>query len=238
MNTRSASGEIFMLLFKLTLGSIMNLLIFGLLLFLPAGTLHWWRAWVFIGVIQAAYLAMAIWVFPKRPDLLDERFKPPIQKGQPLADQIILLLFIAAYCGLVIFISLDVFRLHWMGAPGPVMSSLGLIFVVDGLALLFLCFKENAFAAPVVRHQVERSHTVVDTGAYGMVRHPMYAGAALLMLGMSLWLESYAAAALSIVPIALLAVRIEIEERFLLKKLRGYDAYRERVRYRLIPFVW
>jgi len=227
-----------MLIFKLALGSIMNLVIFGLLLFGPAGTLEWRRAWVFIGVIQAAYLAMAIWIFPKRPDLLDERFKAPIQEGQPVADKIILLLFIAAFFGLVVFIPLDVFRLHRMGAPGTVVSSMGLIFVVDGMALFFLCFKENAFAAPVVRHQVERSHTVVDTGPYGTVRHPMYAGAALLMVGMALWLESYAAAVLSIVPIGLLAIRILIEERFLLENLRGYGAYRKRVRYRLIPFVW
>jgi len=227
-----------MLIYKLVLGSVMNLVIFGLLLFLPAWTLHWGRAWVFIGVVQAGYLAMAIWVFPKRPDLLNERFKPPIQKGQPLADQIILLMFIVAYCGLVVFVPLDVFRLHWLGAPGPVVSSVGLIFVVDGMALMFLCFKENSFAAPVVRHQVERSHTVIDSGTYGVVRHPMYAGAVLLMVGMTLWLESYAAAALSLLPIGLLAIRILIEEKFLLEKLRGYDAYRERVRYRLIPFVW
>ena len=226
-----------MLIYKLVLGSVMNLVIFGLLLFLPAWTLHWGRAWVFIGVVQAGYLAMAIWVFPKRPDLLNERFKPPIQKGQPLADQIILLMFIVAYCGLVVFVPLDVFRLHWLGAPGPVVSSVGLIFVVDGMALMFLCFKENSFAAPVVRHQVERSHTVIDSGTYGVVRHPMYAGAVLLMVGMTLWLESYAAAALSLLPIGLLAIRILIEERFLLENLRGYDAYRERVRYRLVPFV-
>ena len=227
-----------MLIFKLTLGSIVNLVIFGLLLFLPAGTLKWGRAWVFIGVIQAAYLAMAIWVFPKRPDLLDERFKPPIQKGQPMADQIILLLFVATFCGLVAFIPLDVFRLHWMGIPGPTMASVGLILVADGVAMLFFCFKENAFAAPVVRHQEERQHKVVDTGTYRVVRHPMYAGAVLLMVGMTLWLESYAALALALVPIGLLAVRIRIEEKFLMDNLKGYDAYRERVRYRLIPFVW
>jgi len=227
-----------MLIFKLTLGLLSNLVIFGLLLFLPAGTLEWWRAWVFIGVMLGVYLAMAIWVFPKQQDLLNERFKPPIQKGQPLADQIILLLFIAVFCGLVAFIPLDVFRLHWMGAPGPVVSSLGLVLVLGGMAMLYLCFKENAFAALVVRHQEERNHTVVDTGTYAVVRHPMYAGAVLLMLGMTLWLESYAAAVLSLVPIGLLAVRVQIEERFLLEKLKGYDAYRERVRYRLIPFVW
>ena len=149
-------------------------MIFGLLLFLPAGTLDWWRAWVFIGVIQGVYLAMAIWIFPQRPGLLDERFKPPIQKGQPLADRIILLLFIAAYCGLVVFIPVDVFRLRWMDAPGPAVSSLGLVLVLAGMAMIYLCFKDNAFAAPVVRFQEERNHMVVDTGTYGVVRHPMY----------------------------------------------------------------
>ena len=77
---------------------------------------------------------------------------------------------------------------------------------LSNFTLVFLCLKQNAFAAPVVRHQVERSHTVIDRGVYGVVRHPMYAGAALLMVGMALWLESYAAAVLSIFPIALLAV--------------------------------
>jgi protein-S-isoprenylcysteine O-methyltransferase Ste14 len=227
-----------MLIFKLTLGLLSNLVIFGLLLFLPAGTMEWGHAWVFIGVMMGVYLALAIWVFPKQPDLLNERFKPPIQKGQPMADRIILLLFLTMFCGLVAFIPLDVFRLHWLGAPGPTVSSLGLFLVMDGMAMLYCCFKENAFAALVVRHQQERKHTIVDTGLYAFVRHPMYAGAVLLMVGMTLWLESYAAAVLSLVPIGLLAMRVQIEERFLLENLKGYDAYRERVRYRLIPFVW
>ena len=96
----------------------------------------------------------------------------------------------------------------------------------------------NAFATTVVRHQVERGHTVVDRGVYGVVRHPMYAGAVLLLVGMPLWLESYAAALLAGVPIATLAVRILFEEQFLRRELQGYDAYAERVRYRLIPFLW
>jgi protein-S-isoprenylcysteine O-methyltransferase Ste14 len=90
----------------------------------------------------------------------------------------------------------------------------------------------------VVRHQDERHQTVVDTGVYGTVRHPMYAGTVPLLVGMSLWLESYAAALLATVPIALLAVRTLVEERFLKRELKGYDAYAERVRYRLIPFLW
>ena len=90
----------------------------------------------------------------------------------------------------------------------------------------------------MVRHQEERHQTVIDTGVYSIVRHPMYAGSALLMVGLPLWLESYAAAALAIVPIALTAVRILFEERFLKRELKGYEDYTKRVKYRLIPFIW
>ncbi len=87
-------------------------------------------------------------------------------------------------------------------------------------------------------YQRERGQTVIDTGVYAVVRHPMYAAGILLMIGAPLWLESYAAALLASVPVALLIVRIRIEERFLRRELEGYDAYTRRVRYRLIPFVW
>ena len=97
--------------------------------------------------------------------------------------------------------------------------------------------RANAFAAPVVKHQEERHQTVVDTGVYGAVRHPMYAGAVLMIIGMALWLESNAAALLASAPIGILVLRILAEEQFLRKELQGYDAYTKRVRYRLIPFL-
>jgi protein-S-isoprenylcysteine O-methyltransferase Ste14 len=90
----------------------------------------------------------------------------------------------------------------------------------------------------VVKHQAERHQTVIDTGVYSIVRHPMYAGAVLLMIGMPLWLESYAATLFAIVPIILLAVRVVFEEQFLRQELSGYDAYTERIRYKLLPYVW
>ncbi len=93
-------------------------------------------------------------------------------------------------------------------------------------------------AAPVVKHQEARQHTVIDSGVYGVVRHPMYTGAVPLLVGMPLWLESYAAAIRASVPIGTLVVRILVEEQFLRRELAGYDAYRERVRYRLISCVW
>jgi protein-S-isoprenylcysteine O-methyltransferase Ste14 len=125
-----------------------------------------------------------------------------------------------------------------LSKPGPLVSSLGLAIFVAGLWMMSQALKENAFAAPVVKLQEERHQAVVDTGVYGMVRHPMYAGGVPFMLGMPLWLESYAATLLALVPVALLAVRILVEEKFLRKELAGYEAYTKKVRYRLIPGVW
>jgi len=226
-----------MFIFKLIVGIIMNIAIFGGLLLLPAGTVAWWRAWLFIGVVFVATVATVVSLSGNK-DLLNERFKPPIQQGQPLADKIILLLLLATFCGLLVFIPLDVFRFHLMNKPGAVVSSLGLVLVVAGWSIMTLALRENAFAAPVVKHQAERQHTVIDSGVYGVVRHPMYAGAVPLLVGLSLWLESYAAALLASVPIGTLAVRILVEEQFLRRELKGYDAYTEKVRYRLIPFLW
>src|SRR5262249_35857943 len=117
-------------------------------------------------------------------------------------------------------------------------SSLGLVLVIAGWVIISLVFKENNFAAPVVRHQAEREHRVVDTGVYAIVRHPMYAGIGLYSIGMAFWLYSYAAAIVALVPLAILAVRIVFEERFLVRSLPGYTEYAQKVRYRLVPYIW
>jgi protein-S-isoprenylcysteine O-methyltransferase Ste14 len=223
---------------KLVIGVILNVAIFGVLLFLPAGTLDWWRAWVFLGLVLVLAVASTVSLFRANQELLEERFKPPIQKGQPLADKIIVMLVIAEFLGLIAFIPLDVFRFHLMARPGTLVSSLGLALFVAGWWIMTLAMRENAFAAPVVRHQEERHQTVIDSGVYGVVRHPMYAGAIPLLVGMSLWLESYAAAMLAGIAIVTLVLRILIEEQFLRRELAGYDAYTERVRYRLVPYLW
>jgi protein-S-isoprenylcysteine O-methyltransferase Ste14 len=177
-------------------------------------------------------------VFPGREDLLNERYKSPIQKAQPIADKIIMIVFLATFVGSIIFIPLDVFRFHLIGKPGSLVSSFGLILFVAGWSIIALSLKENAFAAPVVKHQVERHQRVIDTGLYSLVRHPMYAGFVPLILGMCLWLESYAAAMLALIPIGTTAIRVLFEEQFLRRELSGYDAYTERVQYRMIPFLW
>jgi protein-S-isoprenylcysteine O-methyltransferase Ste14 len=223
---------------KLIFGIIIAILCFTLPLFLPAGTLDWPRAWIFIAVVFVASVWSTAVVYRASPGLLRERFKPPVQKGQPLADKILVSLLLVGFFGLMIFIRLDVVRLHLLPKPGPVASALGLVLFILGWWLMTLALRENAFAAPVVKYQEERQHKVIDTGVYSVVRHPMYSGAVLLIIGMPLWLESYAAVIFAALPIAVLAARILIEERFLKRELQGYEEYTKRVRYRLVPLVW
>jgi len=221
-----------------TFAVVFNLVFYGSMLFVPAGTLDWPRAWVFLGVLLVAILVTIAILFPGHQELMDERFKPPIQKGQPLADKFLTLAFLAGYVASVMFVPMDRFRLHSMPPPGAVVSSLGLVLFLAGWTMLVLAMRENTFAAPVVKHQKERGQHVIDSGVYAIVRHPMYTGGALLMLGLPLFLESYAATLVACVPIALIVARIFVEEPFLERELAGYAEYEKRVRYRLVPFLW
>jgi len=227
-----------MLVLKLIRSIVIQIALFGCLLFLPAGTFAWWRAWLFIGILFVGSVASAAGLFPGREGLLRERLKSPIQKGQPLADKIILMLFLISFYGLILFIPLDVFRFHLIATPGVFVSSLGIFLFLAGWWIAYFALSKNVFAAPVVKLQEERAQKVVDTGVYGVVRHPMYAGGILFIVGIPLWLESYAGALLTLVPVATLVLRILFEERFLTRKLKDYEAYMKKVRYRLIPFLW
>ena len=222
---------------KLIYSVVAQIALFGLLLLVPAGRWEWPRAWIYMGCMVAGTVATMIYL---RNDeaLINERLKGPIQKGQPLADRIVLGVFLATFAGLVIFIPLDVFRFHLMREPGPLVSIAGLILFAAGWWVIALALHENAFAAPVIKYQKERGQRVIDSGVYAKVRHPMYSGFIPFIVGTCLWLGSNAAALLSIVPIAVIAARIVIEERFLRRELEGYAAYVERTPYRLIPFVW
>jgi protein-S-isoprenylcysteine O-methyltransferase Ste14 len=223
---------------KLILAIVWNVLCFGGTLFWGAHTFHWWRAWVFVGVVVVATVATMVGVLRDRPELMRERFKGLIQRGQPWIDRLVVLVFAFSFGVLFWLIPTDVFELHTFPKPGVLVSSLGLAMYIAGWWIIALTFQANAFAIPVIKHQKERGHVVVDSGVYAAVRHPMYVGVILMMFGMPLWLESYAGALWAMVPTAALATRILVEERFLRRELTGYEAYTERVRYRLLPFIW
>lgn len=216
---------------------VVNCGLFAAALFPPAGTWHWLRGWVFVGTVFVASVA-SIFGLIGHEDLLKERMKGPIQKGQPLADKVLTPIFVASFYGLIAFASADAGRWHLLPRPPGVVSIFGLVVFVAAWGLVYLALKENAFAAPVVRHQEERGQSLVDTGIYGVVRHPMYAGAVPLFFGLPLWLGSYAGVLAGLIPTALLVGRLFIEERMLRKEIEGYDDYAHRVPFRLIPHVW
>ena len=223
---------------KLIAGIVFNVAFYALLLFVPAGTLHWWRAWVFLAV-TVVVMAVAIFsIWPDSADLFSQRAKGIIQKGQPLWDRVLVLLLVVSYVGQIVLIPLDLFRFHLLPKPSDLVSLFGLALYVAGWWIMTLAMKANPFAVTVVRLQEERHQRVIDTSLYAIVRHPMYSGFAPMAIGPALWLQSYAAALPAVIPIAVLAVRSVFEERFLKRELKGYEAYTEKVRNRLIPFVW
>jgi protein-S-isoprenylcysteine O-methyltransferase Ste14 len=221
---------------KLVGGVILPVVIFGGLLFLFAWTLDWPRAWIFTGVVAALSIWTMIRVFAHSPQLLDERYKPAIQRGQPLADQIITPLIGISFFALIAFIPRDVFHYAMLGHPSNAVAALGLALFVAGWMLTTWAFRVNAYAAPVVKRP-DGQH-VIDTGPYAVVRHPMYSAALLLFAGMPLWLGSYAGAVAALVPAATLVARILIEERTLRRDLPGYVDYARRVRWRIVPWLW
>jgi protein-S-isoprenylcysteine O-methyltransferase Ste14 len=223
---------------RLVASSLASTAVYGLLLFLPAWTLRWPRAWELLTAVFAGMVVSGFWAFGKSQGLLEERRAPPFQPGQPAADKLLVVAFLLVFPAYLIFIALDVFRFHLLPVPAPLVSALGFVLVFAGWLVISLAFRANAFAATIVKHQSERGQTVVDGGPYGVVRHPIYAGVIPLIVGAALWLQSYAAALSAIVPIALLVLRILVEEDFLRRRLPGYDAYAQRVRHRLIPRIW
>lgn len=223
---------------KLIVSALSNAAIYALPLFLVSWNWRWWRAWVVVGIGLLGTVASLLSLSRAGTGLLEERMKPPFQKGQPMTDKIVLILLFVTFFAVLIFVPLDVFRLHLLGRPGTAVSSLGLAMFLVGWWLAHRSLRENAFAAPVVKHQEERRHSVVDTGVYSVVRHPMYLGGVILVIGLPLWLETYSGTLLATVPIAALIARIQIEEGFLRRELDGYEAYTQKVRFRLIPYVW
>jgi protein-S-isoprenylcysteine O-methyltransferase Ste14 len=208
-------------------------------LFVAAGTLAWRRAWLLLAVLLVVRLASAVVVFRVNPALLRERATVLLHHAQPWSDRLILLAHMGtSFVGLPAVAALDAFRWHVLPGPPLPLAGAGLGMFALGWVIIGLALRANAFAVTVVRLQGERQHAVADTGVYGVVRHPMYAGSPLVNVGLALWLGSYAAALLAVIPLGLLVLRIGLEERMLRRELPGYREYAARVPYRLLPGIW
>lgn len=213
-------------------------MLFAVLLFVPAPTLHWRAAQVLLAVLLVTRVLGTFAAYRVNPALLAERTGVPIRRGQPMLDRVLVASYMASFAALVAFCSADVWHLRLLPPPPFAVRLAGLVLFVFGWWVAGLVLKHNAFAVTTVRHQAERGHHVVDTGVYRVVRHPLYASMIPVMVGMGLWLGSTAGALLAVVPMGILAARIVLEERFLRRTLSGYDDYAARVRWRLIPGVW
>jgi protein-S-isoprenylcysteine O-methyltransferase Ste14 len=213
--------------------------LFAALLFIPAGTVHWPAAWILLATLLAVRGASGLLLWRVRRDLLLARTTIPLpKKDQPLADQILLPLFMATFATLPAISAADVWHWHLFASPPLWLRVIGLIAFLAGWWPGHLALRENTFALTVVRYQSERNHEVIETGAYSVVRHPIYAGMLLVMPGLCIWLGSIAGVLASVVPLLLLVIRITVEERVLRSNLPAYKAYSMKVRSRLVPGVW
>ncbi|MCK1734252.1 isoprenylcysteine carboxylmethyltransferase family protein [Bradyrhizobium sp. 138] len=208
----------------------------GALLFASAGTLRWPSAWVFLATSTLLGPLCGWWLYRIDPALLAERLRPVLQKDQPAADKVFMSVFIVAMLAWLVLIGIDR-RMQWSDMPVALQVVGFALFLLSTLFTLWV-FRENSFAAPVVKLQAERAQRVISTGPYAHVRHPMYSGMVLFFTGMPLLLGSWWGLAMMPLFIGLFAVRIPIEERTLREGLPGYTDYAARVRYRLMPGVW
>jgi protein-S-isoprenylcysteine O-methyltransferase Ste14 len=214
-----------------------SFLAFAVCIFGGAGTLSWGEGWAFLAIFYVGMVALSVGLARHDPGLLAERMKGGSrQAGQPLWDRIFVLVIQLLWFGGLVMIGID-HRFGWSFMP-VWLQILGDASVIAAFWILWRTFRENSFSSPVVRIQKERGHHVVSTGPYAIVRHPLYSGGTILLVGMALSLGSWPGLVLYLLMSVGIWGRIFGEERVLRADLPGYVEYAQRVRYRLIPYVW
>ena len=211
----------------------LGLVAFGLLLFLPAGTFHYWQAWVFLAVFALSTWIPSVYLMRTNPAALDRRMRGPLAETRMLQRFVIAVLFIS-FPAMFVVSALD-HRFGWSPVPAAI-SLVGDVLVAVGLGMAMLVVIQNGYAA--VNVVVEAGQRLVSSGLYGLMRHPMYTGNVILMLGVPLALGSYWGLVFVIPGLIVLILRIRDEEDLLAHELSGYREYTHQVRYRLVPYVW
>jgi protein-S-isoprenylcysteine O-methyltransferase Ste14 len=222
---------------KVLVGQLVYLfLFFTLPLFLAAGTIAWLAGWIFLVLFFSFVFAITLWLFRHNPDLLKERMTmtSPDQKAW---DKVGFAVTYVVFLAWLVLMPLDAVRFHWSQMPVWLQVA-GAIVLVCSFYLFFVTFRENSYLSAMVRIQKDRGQTVVSTGPYHYVRHPMYAAALLFLFGTALLLGSWYGLLVALLLVSMIAVRAVLEECTLQQELQGYDAYMAQVKYRLIPHVW
>ena len=208
--------------------------VMGLLLFVPAKTVHYWQAWAYLSIFTGASVLTTLYLIRKDPALLERRMSGgPMAEKEP-AQKFIMLCTSIGFIALLVVPALD-HRFGWSTVPLDAVIA-GDVLVAIGFYLISLVYRENTFTSATI--EITANQRVISTGPYAVVRHPMYASGSLYLLGTPLALGSY----WGFLPIAammpFLIWRLIDEERFLVRNLPGYSEYQKRIRYRLVPFVW
>ncbi|MFN8499015.1 MAG: isoprenylcysteine carboxylmethyltransferase family protein [Anaerolineae bacterium] len=222
------------LISRAILGLAFLLLVLALLLFVAAGTLSYWQAWVYLAVFAVCTIFVTAYLFKYDKQLLANRVQAGPTAETQRSQQIIQSLASVCFVALYIVAGLDQ-RFHW-SSVAPSVSLIADVVVALGFAIVFLVFRENSYTSAVV--EVAAGQTVITTGPYSLVRHPMYAGAGLLVLASPIALASWVALAPAVLLMLAIVARLLDEEKLLAQNLDGYPAYTQQVRYRLLPFVW
>ena len=210
---------------------ISGLLLVGLLLFLPAGSFAYWQAWLLIGILFVPMFLAGLVMMAKSPELLRKRLSA--KEEQMEQKQVIAfsgLMFLAAF----VLAGLN-FRFGWLRQPRWLVWAAAVLFLL-GYLLYAEVLRENAYLSRTI--EVQENQKVIDTGLYGVVRHPMYAATILLFLAMPLVLGSPLSFAVMLLYLPIIAKRIRNEEAVLEQGLAGYADYKQRVKYKVIPGIW
>jgi protein-S-isoprenylcysteine O-methyltransferase Ste14 len=220
--------------FQLAVWTCVELVLVSGLVFLPAGTFDYWQGWLFVVVFAVLTAIPGIYLLRNNPAALKRRMRPGPAAETTLAQKVISSAALFLLAAMIVLSVLD-HRFGWSPAPAPV-SLIGEALVAIGLGVIVLVIIQNGYAAANIN--VEADQTVVSTGLYGLVRHPMYIGAIIMMVGIPLALGSFWALVVLIPALMVLAFRILDEEKVLGQQLTGYRQYAQQVRYRLVPHVW
>jgi len=210
------------------------IIVMAALVFVPAGTLDYWQAWLFLACYFLASLVVSAWLIRNDPALLERRMRAgPFAEGEP-SQKVIMAITSIGFIALLVVPGLD-HRFGWSRMPGAV-AVLGDVLLLAGWLGILQVFRTNTYAAATI--QIASGQSVISTGPYAVVRHPMYAAALLMLLGIPISLGSWWGALVLAALLPALAWRLIDEERVLVRDLSGYTDYRRRVRWRLIPGLW